>query len=151
MQFFTKEWLNGELTDEDFEAAPTKYQLHLAALRLPQDVLALSEADNHDGLLLDLDFEPQAKKLMLRFRCGDLQRGYCDLTIKYSAATLNASSLSALRGAMRNPEGELLYDELDRVGDGFEHRFVLSSHEEVCVRFAAVAVNTHPVDGREAG
>ena len=42
MRFFTKEWLSGELTDEAFEAMPTEYRLHLAALRLPHDVLGRS-------------------------------------------------------------------------------------------------------------
>jgi len=150
MRFFTKEWLSGELTDEAFEAVPTEYRLHLAALRLPHDVLALAEVDNHDGLVLDVEYEPQPKKLMLRLRCGDLQRGYCDLTISYSDAALDAASLAVLREAVRNPKDELLYDEVDRVGDRFEHRFILSSHKEACVRFAAVAVSTHPVGGREA-
>ena len=100
--------------------------------------------------MLEVDYEPHSAKLMLRLRCGDLQRGYCNLTINYSAATLDAASLSVLRDAMRNPKDELLYDEVDRVGGRFEHRFILSSHKEVCVRFAAVAVSSHPVGGREA-
>jgi hypothetical protein len=150
MRFFTKEWLSGQLTDEAFEAVPTEYRLHLAALRLPHAVLALAEVNIHDGLMLDVEYEPQPAKLMLRLRCGDLQRGYCDLTVNYSAAALDPVSLSILRDAMRDPKDELLYDEVDRVGDRFEHRLILSSHKEVCVRFAAVAVSSQSVGGREA-
>ncbi len=150
MRFFTKEWLSGELTDAAFNAAPTEYRLHIAALRLPQDVLALAEVDNHDGLMLDVQYEPKSAQLKLRLRCGDRQRGYCDLNIKYSAATLDAASLSVLRDAIRIPKEELLYDELDRVDDVFEHRLILTSHKEVCVRFAAVVVGSYPVCGREA-
>ncbi|OWK45010.1 hypothetical protein [Fimbriiglobus ruber] len=53
MRFFTKAWLTKELTDAAFEAAPGEYRLHLASLRLPSDVLVLSEV-NMLGVLTGL-------------------------------------------------------------------------------------------------
>jgi hypothetical protein len=129
---------------------PAAYRLHLATLGLPTDVLALSEIDVHDGLMLDMQHEPQSAQLTLRFRCGDLLRGYFDLHVKYSGAALDNASLAVLRQAMQVPRDEFLYDEVDRAGDRFEHRFVLSSHNEVCVSFADVAVGAHPVASQVA-
>jgi hypothetical protein len=150
MRFFTKEWLRGELTDAAFEATPVAYRLHLATLQLPAAVSALAAVDMHDGLLLDVRHDPQSAELTLRLRCGDLQRGYRDLNITYSGTTLEESSLSVLREAMRDPKDEFLYDEVDRFGDRFEHRFILASHNEVRVTFANVAVGSHPVSSRTA-
>jgi hypothetical protein len=39
---------------------------------------------------------------------------------------------------------------MDRAGNRFEHRLNLSSHNELCVSFAAVAVGAHPVASRAA-
>ena len=117
MQFFTREWLSGELTDAAFEAVPNAYRLYLARLRLPPEVLALSEADIHDGLLLDVKHSPQITQLTLVLRCGDLQRGYFDLQIEYSGAVLDGGSLSTLQRATQNPNDEFLYHEVDRAGE----------------------------------
>lgn len=150
MRFFTKEWLSGELTDEAFEAAPEAYRKHLKGLQLPADVSALVTISIHDGLLLGVQHDPQSAKLALRLRCGDLQRGYHDLSITYSAATLDSSSLALLHEAMRTPKDEFLYDEVDRAGDCFEHRAILASHREVCITFATVTVESLPVESRTA-
>jgi hypothetical protein len=150
MKFFTSQWLSGELTDSAFEAVPDAYCRHLASLRLPPDVLALSEADMHDGLLLDIQHLPESARLRLRLRCGDLQQGYFDLLIEYSGAALADESFAVLRHAMQAPKVEVLYDEVDRVGECFVHRLLLSSSHEVSVTFVAVAIDTHRVSSRAA-
>jgi hypothetical protein len=150
VRFFTKEWLRGELTDAAFEAVPAAYHLHLATLQLPDDVSALSAVDIHDGLLLAVQYERQSAELIIRLRCGNLQRGYSDLSIKYSGAALDSSSLSVLHEAVRVPKDEFLFDEVDRRDERFEHRVILSSHREVCVTFATVTVDALPVAGRAA-
>lgn len=149
MQFFTKEWLTGELSDAAFEARPAAYRLHLASLQLPPDVLAITELDNHDALILDAEYEPSSAELALRLRCGDLQRGYFDLYLKYQGALLDSVSLSTLHRAMLLPRDEVLYDEVDRVGDRFVHRCMLASHHEIAVTFSTVAVTSKPVASRE--
>jgi hypothetical protein len=150
MRFFTKEWLRGELTDAAFKAAPAAYRHHLTTQRFPPDVLLLSDVDIHDGLLLDMKHEPASAQLMLQLRCGDLQRGYFDLHIQYSGVTRDSESLSVLHFAMQDPKDEFLYDELDRAGDRFEHRCILSSHREVCIAFTTVEVKSQPVGCRTA-
>ena len=150
MRFFTREWLSGELTDAAFDAVPAAYRLYLATLRLPPDVLALSEVDLHDGLMLDIKYAPESEQLHLYLRCGDLQQGYFDLYINYSGACLDDPSLSILRHAMQAPKAEFLYDEVDRAGDHFEHQFILSSRDEACVSFTTVTVSSHFVRSRSA-
>jgi hypothetical protein len=147
MRFFTREWLGGELSDAAFEAAPSAYRLHLAALQLPPTLVALSEVNVHDGWVLDVH-SPESSHLMLRLRCGDLQRGYRDLSITYSGAAVDDPSLSVLRDAMREPRDEILYDEVDRVGRGYEHRFILASRGEASVTFTAVTMTSVPVGDR---
>jgi hypothetical protein len=151
MRFFTREWLSGKLTDEAFDAVPEAYRRHLASLRLPEHATILAQADLHDAYLLDVSEEPHAARVRLRLRCGDLQRGYADLNIEYSGAAINAVSLTRLLCAAKLPRDEILYDEVDRVGQSFEHRLILVSHAEVCVSFASVALTAHPVSGRSAG
>jgi hypothetical protein len=149
MRFFSKEWLSGELSDEVFEATPSAYRLHLAALRLPPDLVALSEVNVHDGWVLDVRDWPESAELTLRFRCGDLQRGYWDLSITYSGARVDDTSLSVLRDALRVPKDEILYGEVDRVGHEYQHRFILSSLREAAVTFTAVTMASFPVSDRE--
>jgi hypothetical protein len=147
MRFFTKEWLSGELTDAAFDAVPTAYHLHLAMLQLPLDVSTLTTVDIHDAVLLAIQHEPQSAQLTLLFRCGDLQRGYFNLNIKYSGVVLDEETLSVVYKAMQTQD-EFLYDEVDRLDDHFEHRFILSSHNEVRVSFATVTVDSYPVECR---
>jgi hypothetical protein len=148
VRFFTREWLSGELMDAACDAVPAAYRLHLASLQLPPEVLALAAVDLHDGLFLDVQHEPESAQLTLRLRCGDLQRGYCDQYIRYAGTVLDSASLAVLRDALQIPRDELLYDEVDRVGECFEHRFILSSHNEVCVTFAGVELVAHTVSNR---
>ncbi len=148
MKFFTKEWLNGELTDEAYEAVPGDYFLYLTTLDLPHDVLALSEINLHDGFILDIHHQPESAQLRLRLRCGDLQRGYFDLILDYRCVALENSSLVVVRCSMRVPKVELLYDEMDRVGSRFQHRIILDTHQEVCVEFAQVAIVSQAVSAR---
>lgn len=150
MRFFTKEWFRGELPDADFEAVPVAYSEHLTALKLPADVSVLAVTDIHDGHLLGIRYDPRVAELTLWLRCGDLQRGYRDLSIRYSGVTLDASSNAVLHKALRIPKDEFLYDEVDRRDDRFEHRIILASQSEACVTFTGVAVESHLVDSRAA-
>src|SRR5258706_1630316 len=131
MRFFTREWLRGELTDEAFDAVPEAYRLHVASLRLPQHVTVLAQADLHDAYVLVVTEELHLARVRLRLRCGDLQRGYADVNIDYSGAAIDAASLSRLRRAAEVPRDEVLYDEVDRIGQSYEHRLILASHAEV--------------------
>jgi hypothetical protein len=155
MRFFTKEWLTGALPDADFDTAPKAYQQYLATLQLPSDAIALSRADIHDALVLDVKFDPSRRHLVLRLRSGDLQRGYSDIHIAYSEAAIDSVSLGHLRQVMQPPRKELLQDEVDRIERRLEHRLIFEnqtiprSFTEVSVLFAAVAIHSQPVRGRD--
>jgi nicotinic acid phosphoribosyltransferase len=150
MRFFTLKWLRGELTDAEFEVVSEAYLRHLSSLQLPADVRSLSEISLHDGRVLNVSHEPQVSRLALRVRCGDLQRGYSDVHLVYSDSVIDAASVARLQHAATPPADEVLYDEVDRVDDRFEHRLILASHQEVRVSFEAVRVMLQPVEGREA-
>lgn len=148
MRFFTKQWLSGELSDAAYNAVLESYRLHLSSLLLPSDVLAISELDNHDALIFEAEYQPQLEFLTLWLRCGDQLRGYFDLNIKYSGAILDDASLLVLRQAMQLPRDEVLYDEVDRAGDRFEHRYILASHREIAVTFSKMSISSRQVAAR---
>ena len=147
MMFFTRAWATGERTDEDFEAAPEAYRAHLAALDLPPPLVALADADLHDGQVLDVNLS--GGRLSVRLRVGDLQHGYADLRLDYLDASLGSGSFAALEAA-RDSEVEVLYAEVDRAGSRFEHRMLLWPKGGVAVTFADVRVASTPVASRAA-
>src|SRR5215203_429915 len=58
MQFFTREWMNGELDDTTYEAAIPAYEAHLVRIMplLPGTVQTLARGINiHDGLIRSVD------------------------------------------------------------------------------------------------
>jgi hypothetical protein len=91
-----------------------------------------------------------ARRLTLGLRCGDLQRGYSTKTSITRAVALDSVSPFVLHQAIQVRKDAFLFDEMDRAGNRFEHRLNLSSHNELCVSFAAVAVGAHPVASRAA-
>lgn len=144
MRFFTRAWTQGELTDEAFEAVPEAYRRHLGALGLPASVVVLAESNLHDALVLDVEDEP--KRLRLRLRVGDHQRGYSDLRITYTGATTDSATLAALRAH----EAEVLYSEIDRTGGRYAHRLLLWPAGEAVIAFEDVKLVSRAVASRSA-
>jgi hypothetical protein len=151
MKFFTRAWINGEVTDEPSAALPSAYWRYLATLRLPPTIVALSKLNPHDAYVLAVDYQPERSLLTLRLRCGDLQRGYSDVTIAFSDVTVDLATLDTLRRAARPAPVEVLYDEIDRSGDYFDYRLLLYPDGEATIQFRQVDVTEHAVADREAG
>jgi hypothetical protein len=148
MRFFTRQWLFGELSDEEYDAVPNDYCRHVGSLQLPPDVMVLSQANLHDARILDVCEEPDASRLTLRLRCGDLQRGYSNIGIVYATVRIDTVTHAQLHRARELPPDEMLYDEVDRAGERFEHRLIFASKAEVSISFGSVAVSVQAVDGR---
>ena len=110
MKFYTRGWATGELTDEQFGAVSADYWRHIAALQLPPTIAALSAVNLHDARVLAVDFRPERSLVTLRLRCGDLQRGYSNVTLAYSHVALDFAALNTLRLAANAPRAEVLYD-----------------------------------------
>ena len=151
MKFFTRAWVNGEMTDEQAADIPEAYWRYLATLLLPTSIIALSKVNPHDAYLVALEHEPEHSRLTLRLRCGDLQRGYSDVTLAFSQVAVERATLDMLRRAVRPAQVEVLYDEVDRSGDGFEYRLLLYPDDEVSIQFKDVNLVERPVADRMAG
>ena len=147
MRFFTKQWLSGGLSDDEYEATPDAYWRHVSSLQLPPDVLALSQFNPHDARILDVSSEPHAGRLTLRLRCGDLQCGYHQVQLAYSEARIDDASLKQLHCATTLPFDEILYDEVDRAGERFEHRFIFASKAEISISFGSITITPLPLGG----
>jgi hypothetical protein len=151
MKFFTRAWVNGEMSDDQAAAIPEAYWDYLTALDLPSPIVALSKVNPHDAHLVAHGHDPAHSQLTIRLRCGDLQRGYSDVTLAFSQVAVDRATLETLRRAVRPASVEVLYDEVDRSNECFEYRLLLYPDGEVCIQFQQVAIAERPVADRGAG
>jgi hypothetical protein len=151
LNFYTRAWVNGDMTDEEADAVVPAYRCHLEAIGLPQRVKDLAGLNPHDGYILDVEHEPSVNTLRLRLRCGDLQAGYSDALLAFTGAMIRPADAATLARARRPADFEILYDEVDRAeGGAFEYRLLLHPSGEVSIRFSDVAVVRKPVADRRA-
>jgi hypothetical protein len=124
-----------------------EYAAHEQWLR-PQvsaGVAALMDVSLHDGQVQSLEISDRT--FTWRILAGDLERGYEWLTIDYVDAEVvgGVEDLAAL--ALPGEEAELLYDELDLLGDGrLVHRVLVWPDGEVWIRFHDAAVRREQAD-----
>ena len=151
MQFFTRAWLAGELTDEEYASSLSGYHQHLANIsaHLSSQVREfIKVVDLHDGLIRKIVIDHTEKTLGLDLRCGNLQVGYYDVDIQYRGIQLGRPVVAILAGVAQ-AEGEILSDELDIVDDGgFEHRIIFDSYEEISILFGDLVFKKTMQDGR---
>lgn len=150
MKFFTRAWAKGETSEKQQEAVPEAYWRYLATLQLPQSIAALSKISPHDAYVLAVEYQPERSCLKLRLRCGDLQRGYADVILTFSEVDVDLATLDTLRRAIRPAPVEVLYDEVDRAGEGFEYRLLLYPDGEASIQFRQVDLVERPVVDRSA-
>lgn len=150
MKFFTRAWCNGEMRDEAANAVPDDYFRYIASLRLPATITALAEINPHDAYILNVENQPENSELTLRLRSGDLQRGYSDVVLRFSEASVDPATVAILRRALRPARVEVLYDEVDRFEDCFEYRLLLFPDGEATIQFHNVSITSKPVASREA-
>jgi hypothetical protein len=151
MKFFTRAWVNGEKSDDQAGALPEAYWHYLTTLDLPSPIVALSKVNPHDAYLVAQEHDPEHSRLTLQLRCGDLQRGYSDVTLAFSQVAVDRATLDTLRRAVRPASVEVLYDEVDRSGECFEYRLLLHPDGEVGIQFQQVDIAERPVADRGAG
>ncbi len=151
MKFFTREWLCGDMTDEQAGEIAAAYWRHIDKLDLPEPVRELAHLNPHDAYILDVEHEAAGRVLRLRLRCGDLPMGYFDALLSFSGVTIPSAHLARLVEARRPAEFEILYDEVDRADAGrFEYRLLLHPVGEVAILFEDAAIAKRPVAGRQA-
>jgi hypothetical protein len=138
MKFFTKEWLTGQLTDEEYEKVIPAYRRHRANIlpELSSNLLDFFKVVNiHDGTIRKVIIDYTYSTLGLYLRCGDLQVGYYDVDIQYQGIQLDKSVVDMLV-KMAHDSNTLLYDELD-VTDSkmFVHNIIFESEDAVSLIF----------------
>ena len=146
MQFFTPEWHEGEVSDDEFEAVPVRYAAHIAALapNVPPAVRELAVGRSlHDGTFGRVIVDRRRRRVTLELRVGDQQVGYADLQLIYEEVDLTRLETATLRAAVDDSESELLYDEVDQEGEGrFVHRVLFFPYREVDIAFGVLHLST---------
>jgi hypothetical protein len=166
MRYFTPEWHDADLSEEDTDAVFLAYEQHLEQIwpRLHATVRALAGTLSlNDALIRRVVLDRTGREVRLELRAGDDEIGYCDVDLTYLGAIVDASDVTRLADAARDPETILLYDELDLAeadvdeddgdgegdGDGYVHRFLFWPFREIEISFSALAVRIAPrADGR---
>ena len=156
MQFFTREWLSGGLTDTKFEATIPAYEAHLDRILplVPGTVQALARGVNlHDGLIRTVNVQTKRRTLRLALRCGDLQAGYFDIDLVYWGVDWAASNLRELGSIARNARTEVRYDEVDADATSGEtraiHRIIFEPRGEIGIVFVTLGLKLVPRRGRD--
>lgn len=140
MRFFTREWKNGELTDEEYDAVVPAYWQHYAeiASKLPTTVQQFSPTISlHDGLPWYARVDRTALTLEIISRCGDQQVGYFDLALRYRLTSVRAECIAAVARMVADSEAEMFYDEFDLAPHGqYVHRILLWPTDELAIEFS---------------
>lgn len=151
MRYFTRSWRE-EYNDERAGEVIRAYHSHLDEIEpqlTPELVILARQVSLHDGLFKEFEYDVASALLRMRLRCGDLQVGYFDLRLRYEGAALVAGYTPELRSAVRDPETEILYDEVDVADDGeFAHRMLLWPRGEMDIRFRELSLSHTPVADR---
>jgi len=152
MKFFTRAWLEGRLTDDQYRHTVTLYRRHLTQIspKLNPHLLDyLQRANLHDGRVRKIMVDPANATLQVDLRCGDLQVGYYDLDIEYQGVQLEQSALDTL-ARVAQLGGEVLRDELDLGTAGiFIQRIIFATHEEVALSFRDMRFRKTAQTGRD--
>jgi hypothetical protein len=145
MNFFTIEWWQGAMEDDETEAVYPRYQQRLDAIRdrLPLAFRQLAEGippiHLHDARLLDLHVDLQAARATLSFMEYGMDKGFA---LIYDGL-LDVRATGNPKMGLDGPYGfgDLGYDEKDALEDGsLEHRLLFSNGIELDLRFTGFAV-----------
>ena len=144
MKYFTREWVSGSLTDEDWKKSQVLYLKHLDFIlpRCSASVVELAkDISLHDGLIRRCIIDRRAAQLNLVLRCGDLQSGYFDISLQYLQVEFSMDKIVCLAKLARSCQVELLYDEIDLdENSNYVHSLIFSSFDEISINFSALKI-----------
>ncbi|HEU4699129.1 MAG TPA: hypothetical protein VFS40_08115 [Gemmatimonadales bacterium] len=152
MRFFTPEWHEADLPQAETDAVFSAYERHLNAIwpRLHATVRVLAGGLNlQNALIRRVVLDRTARELRLELRAGDEEAGFYDVDLTYLGAIVDAADVALLAEAARDPDTELLYDELDLSGgaggaEAYLHRLLFWPYRECEVLFDALALRLAP-------
>jgi hypothetical protein len=153
VRYFTRGWANGELTDEEENAACRAYEARVAEitpLLPPSMVCLLRGASLHDAIIESVQWTPSRAELRLELVGDDASEvGYQTVELTYRGAMLGAARIASLRNVASNREACILYQEIDIADEGvLTHRLLFWPNEEVTIDFRELDYACAPRDDR---
>lgn len=151
MRFLTREWHEQEMEPDERERVRLAFCHHVGAVapRLPAGIAALVEAGGahslHDGRVVAASFAAEHLTVTVRGYdwTTDLPVAPREFVLRYDRAEPVQGTRAALLTTLGDAASEILYCELDVVGEGrFEHRMLLWPPRlgEIAIGFADASV-----------
>lgn len=129
MDYFTRAWALGDLSDDEADKVVRAYRDYLSALDRQSTVWRFaSSVSLNDAWIENVEFEDGA--ISLRLLTGDLQRGYRHTALRYFGGRVTAG-LDALKQAVTDRPTEIWYDEFAGAPPHIAHRFLLVNADGV--------------------
>jgi hypothetical protein len=157
VRWFTREWQNGELSDEEAEARDRAYAAYLRERveHLPQPIRGFALPTDahmsvHDALVDEAEIDSRKGQIEFVLLNGDLQAGYGKLRLTFLDAELATPSVGRLRELLATQRTEFLRQELE-IGDESEAtpytiRFLLWPEGEIEIRCRDLLIDWHPIE-----
>jgi hypothetical protein len=123
MDFFTRAWALGDLSDGEAAEVESAYQAYIDALDQGSAVWRFATTIGLNDAFVDRAITA-SRDVRLRLLTGDQQRGYWHTEITYKSASV-VFGQDALAQAVQNRPTEIWYDEFAGVGAEMVHRFLL--------------------------
>lgn len=123
MDYFTRAWALGDLSDEEFDNVDERYREYIGSLDPNGPVRRFATTISLNDAFVDR-FTYSDGNLLLHLLTGDLQRGYWHTLLRYSGSRVVAG-LEALESAVAVRPTEIWYDEFAAAQPGMVHRFLL--------------------------
>jgi len=140
MKYFTIQWAKGELSDKEYKKVFTNYWKNLEKIKneLPNRVYFFARnIDLHDGLFKQIKYEGNTN-LEIIITCGDIQKGYSDILLKYTSASIIPDIFTEAFEEIQQNKIEILSDEIDISNDIFVHRFLIYPFKEFEIYFSGL-------------
>lgn len=153
MEYFTRAWAVGELSDEEFETVLPAYQAYIDALDHDSTVWRFATTIGLNDAFVDR-MDAEAGDVRLRLLTGDLQRGYWHTELTYRNARVVHGQDALLRAVESRPT-EIWYDEFSGTMPNMVHRFLLvqangvEDRGEVHIEFTDFDFSESPAPNRE--
>lgn len=153
MEYFTRAWAIGELSDDEWDKVLPAYQAYIDTLDHNSAVWRFATTVGLNDAIFDR-MDIGSGDVRLQLLTGNLQRGYFHTAITYRNANVTIGQ-DALAQAVENPTTEIWYDEFSGCTSGMVHRFLLvetggtEDRGEVHITFTSFEFCETPAPGRE--
>jgi hypothetical protein len=138
MRYFTIQWAKGEYSDKEYEKVFANYWKNLENIKnqLPDRMYYFAKnIDLHDGLIKQILYKDKSN-LEIVITCGDLQKGYSEISIKYTSISVIPKITKKIIGEIQQNKVEILSDEIDISDKIFVHRFLIYPFKEFEIYFS---------------